>query len=58
MYLVGAVGGTAGVLVTYLSTWKVALVAGVVVLVMLAAIAWLERAPYERQKSPGEIVEA
>ena len=50
MYLVGAVGGTAGVLVTYLSTWKVALVAAAVVLVMLAAIAWLERAPYEKQK--------
>ena len=58
MYLVGAVGGTAGVLVTHLSTWKVALVAAVVVLVMLGAIAWLERAPYEKQKSGAESLAA
>jgi UDP-GlcNAc:undecaprenyl-phosphate/decaprenyl-phosphate GlcNAc-1-phosphate transferase len=58
MYLVGAVGGTAAVLVTHLSTWKVALVAAVVVLVMLGAIAWLERAPYERQKRTSESVAA
>jgi hypothetical protein len=30
------------------------LVAGAVVLVMLAAIAWLERAPYEKQKGREE----
>ena len=54
MYLVGALGGTAGVLVTYLSTGKAALSAALVVVVMLAAIAWLERAPYERQKRPDE----
>jgi UDP-GlcNAc:undecaprenyl-phosphate/decaprenyl-phosphate GlcNAc-1-phosphate transferase len=50
MYLVGAVCGTAGVLITYLSTWKAAILAVVVVALMLLAIAWLERAPYERQK--------
>lgn len=51
IYLAGAICGGAGVLVSYLSTVKAA-IAGVVVLVaMLAAIAWLERAPYERQKA-------
>jgi UDP-GlcNAc:undecaprenyl-phosphate/decaprenyl-phosphate GlcNAc-1-phosphate transferase len=54
MYLVGALCGGAGVLVTYLSTWKVVLVAAVVALVMLAGIAWLERAPYEKQKGASE----
>jgi UDP-GlcNAc:undecaprenyl-phosphate/decaprenyl-phosphate GlcNAc-1-phosphate transferase len=52
MYLAGAFGGGAGILVTYLTTWQAAVVGIVALLVMLLAIAWLERAPYERQASP------
>jgi len=51
MYLVGAVCGGAGVLVTYLSNGKAALLGVAIFAAMLAAIAWLERAPYERQKA-------
>lgn len=51
IYLAGAICGGAGVLVTYLSTVKAAIVGVVVLVAMLAAIAWLERAPYERQKA-------
>jgi UDP-GlcNAc:undecaprenyl-phosphate GlcNAc-1-phosphate transferase len=51
MYLVGAVCGGAGVLVTYLSNAKAALLGVAILAAMLAAIAWLERAPYERQKA-------
>jgi UDP-GlcNAc:undecaprenyl-phosphate/decaprenyl-phosphate GlcNAc-1-phosphate transferase len=58
MYLAGAIGGTAGLLVTYLSTGMTALVAGIAVLLVLGAVALLERAPYERQKRPGESVAA
>jgi UDP-GlcNAc:undecaprenyl-phosphate GlcNAc-1-phosphate transferase len=49
MYLAGAVCGCAAVLVTYLSTMGAILVGGVVIISMLPAVAWLERAPYERQ---------
>jgi UDP-GlcNAc:undecaprenyl-phosphate GlcNAc-1-phosphate transferase len=52
MYLLGAFGGTAAVLVTYLSTWNATILAAVLVALMLLAIAGLERAPYERQKTP------
>jgi UDP-GlcNAc:undecaprenyl-phosphate GlcNAc-1-phosphate transferase len=52
MYLVGAFGGTAGVLITYLSTWKATILTTVLAALMLVGIAWLERAPYERQKTP------
>jgi UDP-GlcNAc:undecaprenyl-phosphate/decaprenyl-phosphate GlcNAc-1-phosphate transferase len=58
MYLVGLLCGAAAVLVAYLSTWKAAAVAVLVLLLMLVAIAWLERAPYERQKTPTETVAA
>lgn len=51
MYLLGVLGGSAALLVTYLSTWKAAVVALMVVALMLVAIVWLERAPYERQNS-------
>jgi UDP-GlcNAc:undecaprenyl-phosphate GlcNAc-1-phosphate transferase len=54
MYGAGALGGSAAVLVSYLTTGKSALVAGGVAIVMLAGIAWLERAPYERQKRSSE----
>ena len=54
MYLVGAVCGGAGMLVTYLSNGKAALLGVAVLVAMLAAIAWLERAPYERQKAKND----
>jgi len=49
MYLAGALCGCAAVLVTYLSTTGALLVGGLVMISMLPAVAWLERAPYERQ---------
>jgi UDP-GlcNAc:undecaprenyl-phosphate/decaprenyl-phosphate GlcNAc-1-phosphate transferase len=49
MYLAGALCGSAAVLVAYLSNWEAVLVGATVVLGMLVAIAWLERAPYEKQ---------
>jgi hypothetical protein len=51
MYLAGAVSGGMGVLVTYLPTFPAALVGIFVLLAVLAAVAWLEKAPYERQQS-------
>src|SRR6266852_1878909 len=50
IYLVGAISGGAAILVTYLSNRSAALVGLAVVLAMLLAIAWLERAPYEKQE--------
>jgi len=49
MYLVGAFCGGAAVLVAYLSNWEAAFVGVLVVIAMLLAVAWLERAPYEKQ---------
>jgi UDP-GlcNAc:undecaprenyl-phosphate GlcNAc-1-phosphate transferase len=49
IYLVGAISGGAALLVTYLSNAAAGLVAIAVLLAMLLAIAWLERAPYEKQ---------
>jgi UDP-GlcNAc:undecaprenyl-phosphate/decaprenyl-phosphate GlcNAc-1-phosphate transferase len=49
MYLVGAACGGAAVLVTYISAMNAAIVAGSIVICMLVAVAWLEKAPYERQ---------
>jgi hypothetical protein len=49
MYLVGATCGGAAVLVTYLSSTNGAILAGSIVICMLVAVAWLEKAPYERQ---------
>jgi UDP-GlcNAc:undecaprenyl-phosphate GlcNAc-1-phosphate transferase len=50
IYLVGAISGGAAILVTYLSNGAAALVGLAVVFAMLLAIAWLERAPYEKQE--------
>jgi UDP-GlcNAc:undecaprenyl-phosphate GlcNAc-1-phosphate transferase len=50
IYLVGAVSGGAAILVTYLSNLAAALVGLAVILAMLVAIFWLERAPYEKQE--------
>jgi len=58
MYLAGAICGGAAVLVTYLSTTKAAIVGVLVLAAMLLAIAWLERAPYERQKAQKDKVAA
>ncbi|HEY2121757.1 MAG TPA: MraY family glycosyltransferase [Candidatus Acidoferrum sp.] len=49
MYMVGAVCGGAAVLVTYISAIGATIVAASVVICMLVAVAWLEKAPYERQ---------
>jgi UDP-GlcNAc:undecaprenyl-phosphate GlcNAc-1-phosphate transferase len=49
MYSLGALGGGAAVLVPYLPAWGVAAVALAVVAAILLAVAWLERAPYEKQ---------
>jgi UDP-GlcNAc:undecaprenyl-phosphate/decaprenyl-phosphate GlcNAc-1-phosphate transferase len=51
IYLAGAICGTAGVMVTYLPTKQVTLVGVLILMAMFLAIAWLERAPYERQKA-------
>jgi len=52
MYLAGALCGGAGVLVSYLPTARAGIVGATVFLLMLPGIFWLERAPYEKQKSP------
>jgi UDP-GlcNAc:undecaprenyl-phosphate GlcNAc-1-phosphate transferase len=49
MYLAGAISGGAAVLVSYLSSLGAALVAAGVLLAVFPAIAWLERAPFEKQ---------
>jgi UDP-GlcNAc:undecaprenyl-phosphate/decaprenyl-phosphate GlcNAc-1-phosphate transferase len=54
IYLGGAICGGAGVVVTYLSTARAALLGVFVLVAMLLAIAWLERAPYERQKAKSD----
>ncbi|HUN60882.1 MAG TPA: hypothetical protein VMU53_02780, partial [Candidatus Sulfotelmatobacter sp.] len=54
MYLAGAICGCAAVLVTYLSTGQATMVGVAVLAAMLVAIAWLERAPYERQKKKSD----
>ncbi len=51
IYLAGAICGGVGVMVSYLSTSMAALVGVLVLVIMLVAIAWLERVPYERQKA-------
>jgi len=50
IYLIGAISGSAAILVTYLSNQSAALVGLAVIVAMLLAIAWLERAPYEKQE--------
>jgi UDP-GlcNAc:undecaprenyl-phosphate/decaprenyl-phosphate GlcNAc-1-phosphate transferase len=54
LYMIGAVCGGAGVLATYLSNTASAILGAAVLVVMLVAVAALERAPYERQKSKKE----
>ena len=50
IYLLGAISGGAAILVTYLSNQGAAFVGIGVVGAMLLAVAWLERAPYEKQE--------
>jgi UDP-GlcNAc:undecaprenyl-phosphate GlcNAc-1-phosphate transferase len=50
LYLLGAVGGSAAVFVTYLSTRGAIVLGAVVLSVILLGVAYLERAPYERQE--------
>jgi UDP-GlcNAc:undecaprenyl-phosphate GlcNAc-1-phosphate transferase len=50
LYSLGAISGGAAVLVAYLSQREALLVAAVTVALGLTAVAFLERAPYERQK--------
>jgi UDP-GlcNAc:undecaprenyl-phosphate GlcNAc-1-phosphate transferase len=50
MYLLGAGGGGAAVLVSYLSLRAAAVVALAATILILAGVAILERAPYERQQ--------
>jgi UDP-GlcNAc:undecaprenyl-phosphate/decaprenyl-phosphate GlcNAc-1-phosphate transferase len=49
LYLLGAVSGALGVLVSYVSAAAALLLAAFVIAAMLFAIATLEKAPYERQ---------
>jgi len=49
MYMLGAIGGTAGVFVTYLQPVGAAILAGMTLVAVLVGVFLLERAPYERQ---------
>jgi UDP-GlcNAc:undecaprenyl-phosphate/decaprenyl-phosphate GlcNAc-1-phosphate transferase len=51
LYSLGALSGGAAVLVAYLSQRGALLVAAIAVVLGLTAVAFLERAPYERQRS-------
>src|SRR5438094_5320459 len=49
LYLLGAMGGGASVLVSYLSARMSSLVGAIDVCTIFAGVVYLERAPYERQ---------
>src|SRR5436190_1736867 len=49
LYLLGAMGGGAAVLVSYLSARMASLVGAIAVCTIFAGVVYLERAPYERQ---------
>ena len=51
LYLLGALSGGTAVLVAYLSTRGALVVAGLSIAMVLLGVAFLERAPYERQAS-------
>jgi UDP-GlcNAc:undecaprenyl-phosphate GlcNAc-1-phosphate transferase len=50
LYLLGAVGGSTAVFVTYLSTRGAFALGTLVLAIILSGVAYLERAPYERQE--------
>jgi UDP-GlcNAc:undecaprenyl-phosphate GlcNAc-1-phosphate transferase len=49
LYLLGAIGGGAAVIVSYLSTREALLLGVLVLVIILLGVVYLERAPYERQ---------
>jgi uncharacterized membrane protein YbhN (UPF0104 family) len=49
LYLLGAIGGSAAVFVSYLSLRAAFLVGAVALGIIFTGVAYLERAPYERQ---------
>src|SRR5882757_9940187 len=51
LYLLGAIGGGAAILVSYLSARLAILVGALALAVIFAGVVYLERAPYERQTS-------
>jgi UDP-GlcNAc:undecaprenyl-phosphate/decaprenyl-phosphate GlcNAc-1-phosphate transferase len=53
MYLVGAICGGVAILITYLPAYGAVIAAASLLVGMLGAVLWLEKAPYERQ--PGKI---
>jgi UDP-GlcNAc:undecaprenyl-phosphate GlcNAc-1-phosphate transferase len=50
LYLLGAIGGGAAVLVSYLSGRGAVIVGSITLVIIFTGVAFLERAPYERQK--------
>jgi UDP-GlcNAc:undecaprenyl-phosphate GlcNAc-1-phosphate transferase len=55
MYLAGALGGGAALWISYLSTAGAAAVGSVVLMISLAAVVLMERAPFERQSSKSTV---
>jgi UDP-GlcNAc:undecaprenyl-phosphate GlcNAc-1-phosphate transferase len=51
LYLLGAMGGGAAVLVSYLSGRGAVMVGSITLVIIFTGVAFLERAPYERQKT-------
>jgi UDP-GlcNAc:undecaprenyl-phosphate/decaprenyl-phosphate GlcNAc-1-phosphate transferase len=49
LYLLGALGGSAAVIVTYLSTSGAVLVGALTLAIIFLGVVYLERAPFERQ---------
>jgi hypothetical protein len=49
LYLLGALGGAAAVIVSYLSTRGAVLVGALTLAVIFLGVVYLERAPFERQ---------
>jgi len=49
LYLLGAIGGSAAVLVSYLSQQRAFFIGVMALAIILAGVVYLERAPYERQ---------
>ena len=53
LYFLGAIGGGAALVVSYLSGQKSLFVGALAIAIILAGVAYLERAPYERQAPRG-----
>ncbi|HKW62004.1 MAG TPA: MraY family glycosyltransferase [Candidatus Acidoferrum sp.] len=50
LYFLGALGGCAALLVSYLSTRRALVLGALILTIILIGVAYLERAPYERQE--------